>query len=166
MTLIISSLWFVLLLRLCYTQSLSSYFSVLKFHRLEATEIKTVYTEESYMTCFMECNKLVPPCKSVNIVTQPKQDGLHECVLLSERAPIETYTQALKTSGNYHYYTRLVSHEKHLIRSKHCMFVCVAFKQYFEWVWYLYPLKKCENEFLEYQIRNVTPKGIVGKCFF
>lgn len=82
-------------------ESLEAYFTRVEFRKLEGSTIQTVFVD-SVIRCCWKCQRL-PDCVALNILAQPNEDGLHECVLLKNDTG--NVDRTLTDSKFHHHYT-------------------------------------------------------------
>ena len=104
-----TSIILLILLPFCFSQSISSYFSRLEYHKLDGKALETV-SVHSEIDCGLKCSR-VRDCQSVNFGVNPDKNGLHQCILLKEKAANEMYGP-LEHSNEYHHLTRMFTVSK------------------------------------------------------
>ena len=105
-------IFLLILLPLCLSQTISSYFSRLEHHKLNGKALKSVNVH-SDIECGLECSR-VKGCKSANFGVNANKKGLHQCQLLKEKAVNGMYGP-LEDSDEFHHLTRMFTVSKKLV---------------------------------------------------
>ncbi|XP_031574667.1 uncharacterized protein LOC116308398 [Actinia tenebrosa] len=87
-----------------HVQFHESGFIKLPFFKFDGDIIQAIAVPNVFHCCW-RCDRL-PACLSLNIADRPDEDGLYECQLLTT-CTANKYSGLIKTSKDYHHYTRL-----------------------------------------------------------